>query len=305
MKSQFTTSLYKQTTISKKATAYVTAKKLRFTPMKTIFYISTILISLLLTGCEDVVNVDLDTAPPKLVIDASINWEQGTDGAEQKIKLTTTTSYYSATVPTVSGATVSVKNSNNTVFNFVEVPNSGVYVCNNFIPQINEAYTLTVVSNGQTYTATEILKSVAPINEIIQNNEGGITGDQIEIKAFFDDPADEENYYMFKYKYSNNAKLDYQVSDDRFFQGNTFFSLSNNDDLRNGNQIDVTHYGVSKTYYNYMNILLSVAGNTGGGPFQSPPATVRGNIINTTNFDNYALGYFRLSETDSASYIIE
>jgi hypothetical protein len=54
-----------------------------------------------------------------------------------------------------------------------------------------------------------------------------------------------------------------------------------------------------------MNILLSVAGNTGGSPFQSPPATVRGNIINTTNFDNYALGYFRLSETDSASYVIE
>jgi hypothetical protein len=50
---------------------------------------------------------------------------------------------------------------------------------------------------------------------------------------------------------------------------------------------------------------LSIAGNNGGGPFQSPPATLRGNIINATNFDNYALGYFRLSETDSGNYIIE
>jgi hypothetical protein len=273
--------------------------------MKNIFYISAVIFSLFLTSCEEVVNVDLDTASPKLVVDASINWEQGSDGAQQKIKLTTTTSYYSSTVPTVSGATVSVKNSTNTVFNFIEVPNTGEYVCTNFVPQLDEVYTLTVISKGQTYTATETLKSVAPISEIVQNNEGGITGDQVEIKTFFNDPDVEENYYMFKYKYSNKTKLDYQVSDDRFFQGNLFFSLSNNEDLSAGDQISVTHYGVSKTYYNYMNILLSIAGNNGGGPFQSPPATVRGNIINTTNFNDYALGYFRLSETTSGNFIIQ
>jgi hypothetical protein len=54
-----------------------------------------------------------------------------------------------------------------------------------------------------------------------------------------------------------------------------------------------------------MSILLSIAGNNGGGPFQSPPATVRGNIINTTNPSNYALGYFSLSEMDTKNYTIE
>ncbi len=283
----------------------MTAKKIKFTPMKTIFYISTLILSLFLYSCEEVVHVDLDTASPRLVVDASINWEQGTDGAQQKIKLTTTTSYYSPTVPVVSGATVFVKNSTNTVFDFIEIPTTGEYVCTNFIPQLNETYTLTVISNGQTYNATETLKSVASIQDIVQNNEGGFTGDQIEIKTFFTDPAGEDNYYMFKYKYSNRNKLDYQVNDDKFFQGNSFFSLTNNDDLSTGDRIDVTHYGISRSYYNYMNILLSVAGNTGGSPFQSPPATVRGNLINATNFDNYALGYFRLSETDSSNYIVE
>jgi hypothetical protein len=273
--------------------------------MKTIFYISSIILSLFLYSCEEVVDVDLNTASPRLVVDASINWEQGTDGAQQKIKLTTTSSYYSATVPVVSGATVFVKNSSNTIFNFIEVPTTGEYFCDNFIPQLNDTYTLTVISNGQTYNATETLKSVAPIQNIVQNNEGGITGDQIDIKTFFTDPDGVDNYYLFKYKYSNKVKLDYQVNDDKFFQGNSFFSLSNNDDLSAGDQIAVTHYGISRSYYNYMNILLSVAGNTGGSPFQSPPATVRGNIINATNFDNYALGYFRLSETDSANYIVQ
>ena len=305
MKSQLITSLCKQTSTRKKAITYVTAKKLKFTHMKKILYISSLILSLFLYSCEEVVNVDLDTASPRLVVDASINWEQGTDGAQQKIKLTTTTSYYSTTVPVVSGATVFVKNSSNTIFNFIEIPSTGEYVCTNFIPQLNEIYTLTVISNGQTYNATETLKSVASIQDIVQDNNGGITGDQAEIKTFFTDPAGEDNYYMFKYKYSNRTKLDYQVSDDRFFQGNSFFSLSDNEDLSTGDQITVTHYGVSRSYYNYMNILLSVAGNTGGGPFQSPPATVRGNLINATNFNNYALGYFRLSETDSGNYIIE
>ena len=180
-----------------------------------------------------------------------------------------------------------------------------IYVCNNFIPQIEEDYTLTVISNGQTYTATETLKSVASIQRIEQDNEGGIIGDQIELKAIFTDPSPEENYYLFKYKYSNVVKLDYQVSDDRFIQGNTFFSLSNNEDLQPGDEVQVVHFGISQRYYNFMNILLSIAGNTGGSPFQSPPATVRGNIINTTNFDNYALGYFHLSETDTENYVIQ
>jgi len=53
-----------------------------------------------------------------------------------------------------------------------------------------------------------------------------------------------------------------------------------------------------------MRILLSISGSMTGSPFQSLPATVRGHIINTTNF-NYALGYFRLSESDVATYTIQ
>jgi energy-converting hydrogenase Eha subunit F len=43
-----------------------------------------------------------------------------------------------------------------------------------FVHPINEIYTLTVTSKGQTYTATETLKPVALIDEIIQNDKGGL-----------------------------------------------------------------------------------------------------------------------------------
>jgi len=273
--------------------------------MKKINLILIIIISIFFNSCEDVVTVDLNTAPPKLVIEASINWYKGTSGSEQKIKLTTTTDYYSNEIPKVSGATVFVKNSSNATFNFIENPNTGEYFCSNFIPVLNETYTLTVISKGQTYTATETLKPVAPITKVVQNNQGGFNGKTIEIKAYFNDPANEENYYLFGYTYQNPLLNNYYAGEDTFFQGNEFFSISQNDKLKAGDKIGITHFGISKTYYNYIQILVSIAGNSNGAPFQSPAATVRGNIINTTDFGNYALGYFSVSEADTKNYDVQ
>jgi hypothetical protein len=273
--------------------------------MKKINILLVLILAIFLNGCEDVVTIDLKTDTPKLVIEASINWYKGTTGQEQKIKLTTTTNYYSSEIPKVSGATVSITNSTNTTFYFTEVSDTGIYTCFNFIPIINEHYTLTIINNGNIYTAAETLKSVTPISEIIQNNEGGFTGKKIEIKTYYTDPANETNYYLYKYNYSNQVRQNIYADEDTFFQGNKFFSVSRSDDLKIGDEITITHYGVSKPYYNYMNVLISVAGSTGGSPFQSPPATVRGNVINTTNPNNYPLGYFSISEADTKTYTIE
>jgi hypothetical protein len=273
--------------------------------MKKIQLFFVILMAIFFNSCEDVVSVDLKTAPPKLVIEASIYWQKGTTGNEQKIKLSTTTDYYSNTFPKVSGATVVVKNSSNVIFNFTEKPNTGEYICTNFIPKINETYILTVISKGQTYTATETLKPVAPITKIIQNNQGGFDKKTIEIKAYFNDPGTEENYSMYRYGYQNPLLDDYYIGEDTYFQGNEFFSLSQNSDLKIGDAIKITHYGISKTYSNYLKVLISIAGNSNGAPFQSPSSTVRGNIINTTDFNNYSLGYFSVSETDLRNYVIQ
>lgn len=273
--------------------------------MRKIIYILGIAVALFLNSCQDVVPIALNTAPPKLVIEASINWKKGTDGNQQKIKLTTTTDYFGTEIPTVSGATIFIKNSANTTFQFTESATKGEYTCNNFIPVINQSYTLTVISEGATYKASEILKSVAPITEIIQNNEGGFTGKNKEIKSYYTDPANEANYYLYRYIYSNEVKSNFYVDQDEFFDGNKFFSISQKDDLKSDDVIEVSHYGISKSYYNYMIVLVSIAGNNGGGPFQSPPATVKGNIINTTNSINYPLGYFSLSEIDIKNYTIK
>ena len=274
--------------------------------MQKIFFILSIVSVLSLTSCEEVVKVDLDTAPAKLVIDASINWEKGTSGNEQTIKLSTTTGYYSNVIPSVSGAIVFITNSSNTVFNFMEeVPNTGLYVCNNFVPVIGENYLLTVNYAGQTYTASEKMIAVPEITNVTQRNDAGFNADEIEVKFFFQDNGSENNAYLTRYGTTVNAFPEFEVFDDRFEQGNQMFGLYSNEDLKAGDTIDYTLYGISTPYYNYMNILLGIAGTNGGSPFQTPPATVRGNIINQINEANYCLGYFRLCEVDKLQYVVQ
>ena len=72
-----------------------------------------------------------------------------------------------------------------------------------------------------------------------------------------------------------------------------------------GQHIKFTLHGISQRYFNYMNILIGISGGLSNGPFSTPPATVRGNIVNTTNPNAYALGYFRLSEVDVRNYIVQ
>lgn len=269
-----------------------------------LYCLFNISILFLFFSCQEVVDVDLDTASPKLVIEANIFWQKGTTGNNQRIKLTTTTNYYATTFPVVSGAVVNVK-SGTSVFSFVEVPNTGIYECKNFVPEYNKTYTLEVVANGQTYSATETMTTVAPITKFVQKNDSGFAGDEIEVKAYYNDPSAEENYYLYNYLYTNSKKPEYYVSKDEFYNGNEFFSRSNKEDLKKGDVISINHIGISKQYFNYLSILIEIAGSSGGGPFSTPSATVKGNIVNKTNFDNYPLGYFALSEVEAKSYTVE
>jgi hypothetical protein len=250
------------------------------------------------------VEVDVETAEPKLVIDASIDWVKGTTGNEQHIKLSTTTGYYSMTYPTVSGADITITNSANTVFSFIENPGTGEYICSNFHPVIGETYTLKVVLNGEIYTATETCIGVPDIrNDIAQNNTGGFGGDEVEIAYYYQDNGNEDNYYLHRILSPVSTFPDYKAKDDEKSQGNLMQEYFSDKDLKAGDLINIRLYGISKRYYDYFRKLLAASGaNT--GPFQTTPGSVRGNIINQTSFANFAYGYFRLSEVDVKDYTI-
>jgi hypothetical protein len=272
-------------------------------------YIAIIITSFSIFSCEDVVNVELETAKPKLVIDAVINWQKGTTGNEQKIKLSTTTSFYSDQIPAATGATVTITNTSSplaVLYVFDEIGATGEYVCTTFDPLLNEEYQLTIVYNGQTFTSIAPLFPTPEIESTKQTLIPSFGPDEIyKVEFFFQDNGAEDNFYLVGVKNRNIAFPEYGVLSDEFFQGNQMFGLYIDPDLKKEDVLQLSVQGISEKYSNYMTKLLSISGGTGGSPFATPPATLRGNIVNQTNPNEYPLGYFHLSEIDTKTYTIE
>ncbi|AUP77865.1 DUF4249 domain-containing protein [Flavivirga eckloniae] len=273
--------------------------------MRKLHYILLLINFISILSCEDVINVDVNTSDPRLVIDASLNWTKGTNGENQTIKLSLTAPFFDTTVPPATGASVTVTDSDSNVFNFNEIGDTGIYINNSFIPVINNVYNLTVVYNNETYTATETLTSVAPIEFIEQKNDGGFTGEETEIKAYYTDPEGVDNYYLFEFIIPSENIQSLEVYDDEFTDGNQIFGFYSDDTLETGDELIVRVSGISERNFEFFNILLQQTDDEQGDPFQVQPVTVRGNCINQTNPNNFPLGYFRVSETSSATYTIE
>lgn len=274
--------------------------------MKKVSITLLFLLSLILISCEEVVQLDMDTAPPRLVVDASINWEKGSKGEYQFIWLSTTTGFYNNTTPKVSGATVFVTNSKGDIFNFSGFKDTdGLYACDHFVPEMSETYTLTVIHEDETYTATETMLPVPQLLNVTQEVSGSITNkDIITVKAYFDDPVNETNFYMNRF-IKNDKSGQSGVFDDRFVNGNLTYTVRIFDDLAKSDKLRIELYGISSQYYDYMSKIFSMISEGNVGPFEVPPSQVRGNVINQSNASNFAYGYFRLSEVSTIEYITQ
>lgn len=273
---------------------------------KILLYSILLFTTLLTTSCEEVVDIELNNSEPKLVIDAIIKWEKGTTGENQTIKLSLTNDFYTNDILPANGAIVTVTNSSDVVFNFVEVPTTGDYVCDNFQPVIGEIYRLEIDYEGAIYTASSTLFATPDIINITQETVPGFGDeDEIQIKFFYQDNGAEENYYLLGVKNPNKQIPEFGVVSDEFFQGNVMFGFYGSSETEPGITLELSVQGISKSYHNYMNKLIAIAGSGSGNPFATPPATVRGNISNSTNSNNYPLGYFHLSEIDTVNYLVQ
>jgi hypothetical protein len=125
------------------------------------------------------------------------------------------------------------------------------------------------------------------------------------LKAFYTDPEDEENYYFFEFLSDLTPIPSLEVYEDRFTNGNQIFGFYSDEDLESGNIVRIRNHGVSESFYEFMFLLLQQGSQDSGGPFETQPASVRGNCINETNSENFPFGYFRLSEVDEVIFSVE
>ncbi|MGB0880571.1 MAG: DUF4249 domain-containing protein [Polaribacter sp.] len=270
-----------------------------------------IVLSCIIYSCTDIIDVDVPTEATRLVIEASLDWEKGTTGNDQQIKLSLSAPYFSTENSTaVTNAIVTVvKNDDTTTFNFIHQAD-GIYEVNNFVPEIGTSYTLTVIYDGETYSATETLHGGPEISNIVQSSEL-FDEDLIELTVSTLDPANEENYYLLKFTLENDDLFPiFGIEDDKFVNGNeiSFYYERDEEDsehpkLETGDKMRIEGYAISERYFNYMSLLIEQSSDQ--GPFGTAPVPLKGNCINTTNREKDAYGYFRVTEVDRKDFTIQ
>lgn len=268
--------------------------------------LQVVLIIVLIASCTKVVDVDVPNGGERLIVEASILWEKGTDGKNQTIYLNKSTSYFeSSKINPAKMAEVSVKNNNtNETFVFNETED-GVYVCTNFNPELNQSYGLTITFENETIESTAILMPVPKIAEIKQEIESGFGDDQISVVVELDDPKGETNFYFGEMFIAGSSTPDARSTFfDDLSDGNRISEDFEVDELVAGDQVNIRINGISEAYFYYLELLLSQS-EGGGGPFQSIPAKLIGNCINTTDSKKEVLGYFHLGETHIQPYTVK
>lgn len=263
-------------------------------------YILPILFLFILTNCEKVVDIDVPSIEPKLIIEATFEvlFDETPVTANTIVKLRLTADFFETEIPKVTDATVFVTNlSDNTVINYADTDANGNYEpVNSFIPAENVEYELTVIHNNETYKGKATRIKSTPITSIVQGDETLFAGTETQIRIDFSDDGSQENYYLFDF-----SEDQFLVLEDRFFDGTdyNFSFFYSEEELEVPAAVSIKMSGITKDYFTYFRVLSSQSGGGGGGPFETVPSTLLGNMLNTTNEANFPLGYFHISETDT------
>ncbi|MFK7812309.1 MAG: DUF4249 family protein [Maribacter sp.] len=275
--------------------------------------LSLLIMALIFSGCEDVVEIDVPQTPPRLSIDGLVRLDTGQTNTTVQIAANLTSSFFGELTPaeltsisiTNNSYEISAPTDSQTLV--LSEVSSGVYEgskATNFFT--TGELQLAIEHNGQSYLALTSFVPSTPISSLAQGDGTLFTGEETEVKVAFTDSGDREDFYLVDLDFG-----DYLVTEDEFYNGQTFlFSYFYDDGVEPGREIFISLLGVDEPFYNYMNQLIVQAGGD-QGPFQTPSATVRGNIINVTetssdqSTDNFALGYFAVCQTFTESIVIE
>ena len=276
-------------------------------------YFLYFIIFVLFVGCEDVIDIDTPSEEPRLFVDGLIRVDESKTTTNVSINVGLTSSFFEST-NTASGSELVIRNESYVGTN---PSDENFIVLNETFPGTYEGakntdfftsgeLQLLINHEDQVYLATTTYVPAVPIERLEQGEGSLFTGDETEILVSFTDNASREDFYLFDFDFN-----EYLVTEDEFYQGQTFeFSYFYDEGVQAGREIGISLIGVDETFFNYMNQVIVQAGGD-QGPFQTPSATVRGNIRNVTNGENadarndFALGYFAVCQTFNESIIIE
>lgn len=246
------------------------------------------------TSCEDVIELELKTTEPQLVIEGTLN---ATTQLATVIISQSNDFYDNTTVNTLSGATVVLQSETGTTYNLVEFQ-EGTYTAENVETTTSELFTIIVDIEGKTFEANARVPILTQLNEIevlegISNPFGGNGEGSVRLLAKWDDPANVQNYYRIRAYVDEAFQAGiYTVLSDDFTGDGTEQNIPIREQFEENTTVTLELLSTDENYFDYFFQLSSI---TGEGFNATTPYNPQG------NFTNDALGYFGIYFSSSLS----
>ncbi|MDH4058671.1 MAG: DUF4249 domain-containing protein [Cyclobacteriaceae bacterium] len=283
-----------------------------------------LLISLLFSSaCETIINPNLESAEPILVIDAWIN----NKAEPQVISLSMTQPYFENVVPPpVEGAQVSITDSNGKVYVFTEAE-PGAYtwtpVGSEVFGETGLSYELRITANGESYISSTKMGRVPPIDSItFLVEEGNQFVTDLYLAEFWAvDPLEAGDSYRIKaFKNGNllNKPSEMNLAYDAGFSkgGGTFtgitfispirtginpFDQDENKELLSpyvvGDSVYVELHSLTDASFDFLTQVALQTDRPGGFSelFSTPLANVSSNVRNDNPNGKKVVGFFNVA----------
>jgi hypothetical protein len=261
--------------------------RMKISHIDSLHILHLLLIIFVFPGCQKVINVDLNQAAPRIVIEGGISDKRG----PYTVMISKSGSYFNQpALPPVTGAVAILSDNSGTTDNLIEV-DEGIYISSLIRGIPGMTYTLKVISENQEYEGSSTMFSHVNIDSLTLvkdetqnfNFDGNSQNENpLEIHCFFRDPL-EKNFYRIKvFRNDSINTQNYRLFDDQYTNGQvTELRVARADA---GNRYRIELYSLDSKMYRYYSTLEDLIFTN---PFfGSTPANPDNNL------SNGALGYF-------------
>ena len=236
-------------------------------------------------ACKKTINVDVNDAPPQMVIEGLVN-----NSSAAKVFITNSVKLSSDNVyPPVSGANVIITDNVGNSFHLTET-SAGVY-SNPFFGVPGRAYNLTATIQGKVYTATSTMPMQVNLDTLFTDKIAFGNKSIIDVAPIYTDPPGFGNYYQFIETINKTLNPHIFVFDDKYDDGviNDRPLVETDSTINSGDSIAVEMRCIDKNIFTYFYALSELSDNS------TTPANP------PTNMTGGCLGYFSAHTSQTKS----
>jgi hypothetical protein len=264
-----------------------------------LFFSLIIYIGLTHLSCTKVVDINLNDAAPRIIIEGGISDKL----ASCSVKISKTVNFDQPNdFPAVTGALVTIADEFGEKTTLTE-KSAGLYKADSYRGSPGKTYTVTVTIGEKTYSANSLMAYPIVIDSIMPERLSWENFGKTETINYviiqYHDPKWQENYYHFIEKINSKVSTDIMIDNDILRDGNVISQqiYSENPPVQKGDTITIYLQTIEKDIYNYFEQLRQVTSQDRGGQPAAPANPI-------SNFNNGALGYFSAYSVRSKKIIM-